>query len=189
MKNKKMFVNICRVIVLVIAALFILSGDWYSAAASAGAFALSFVPEVFEKITKIKIPYWIEIIYVIFLIFAMTIGTTFQGFKKIPHFDSFLHVYSGAMACLVGYILVKALNKDGKLTKIVIATYSFCFAEAIAVAWEIFEYTGDSLIPSSDMQKVAVSGINDTMVDLIVSLVGAAIIAVIIYRYEKKLKE
>ena len=60
--------------------------------------------------------------------------------------------------------------------------FSFCFAVAIGVLWEIFEFTMDNLF-GLNMQK---SGLLDTMSDLIIDSIGAFLVSVSGFVYMKK---
>lgn len=61
-----------------------------------------------------------------------------------------------------------------------VALFAFAFAVAAGAAWEIFEFTVDQLL-GTQMQKPMLgdpSGLTDTMWDLIVDALGAAVISV-----------
>jgi len=60
-----------------------------------------------------------------------------------------------------------------------IALFAFMFAVSIGVLWEIFEYGMDQVF-GLNMQK---SGLQDTMWDLIVDVVGAAFISILGWGY------
>jgi uncharacterized membrane protein YjdF len=66
----------------------------------------------------------------------------------------------------------------------VIAIFSFSFAIAIGVIWEIVEFSIDSFF-GFNMQK---SGLIDTMSDLIVDAVGAMFASAIAFFYLKSKK-
>ena len=67
-----------------------------------------------------------------------------------------------------------------------VALFTFCFALALDVLWEIYEFTVDALF-QTNMQKYALEGgealtgqaaLQDTMGDLIVDFIGALAIAI-----------
>ena len=66
--------------------------------------------------------------------------------------------------------------------------FSVSFAMLIAVVWEIFEYA-INLVLHNDPQKVLNTGVNDTMLDMIVCLIGALFLAICMYFYYQKGKK
>lgn len=74
------------------------------------------------------------------------------------------------------------------------ALFTFCFALALDVLWEIYEFTVDALF-QTNMQKYALEGgealtgqaaLQDTMGDLIVDFIGALAIAIAGYLSRKR---
>ena len=57
-------------------------------------------------------------------------------------------------------------------------------AVTLGVFWEIYEFIADNLIPGLDMQVVE-TGTTDTMVDMIVNTIGAAVVALLGYLYSR----
>ena len=55
---------------------------------------------------------------------------------------------------------------------------------AIASLWECFEYCANILF-GGDAQRVATTGVNDTMQDIIVAFIGSIIVS-LIYSFECK---
>lgn len=68
-----------------------------------------------------------------------------------------------------------------------VALFAFMFAVGLGALWEIFEFSMDAFF-GMDMQKAMLgdpSGLTDTMWDLIVDSVGAAVIAALGFGYLK----
>ena len=75
-----------------------------------------------------------------------------------------------------------------------VALFTFCFALALDVLWEIYDFTVDALF-QTNMQKYALEGgealagqaaLQDTMGDLIVDFIGALAIAIAGYLSRKR---
>ena len=109
----------------------------------------------------------------------------------IPHWDTILHAFSGAMLGALGFSLVSILNGSKrlrlKLSPFFIALFAFCFALAAGSVWEIYEYTFDGLL-TLNMQKYALEdgtllvgreALRDTMKDIIVDALSALIISIL----------
>ncbi|MEG0872714.1 MAG: hypothetical protein RSE57_01215 [Clostridia bacterium] len=160
-----------------------------------------FLPSVISKRFKVQIPNNMIILYVIFLYAAIILGEVSNFYYNIQNWDTILHTFSGAMIGALGFSVISLLNSSDriesiKLSPIFVALFSFCFAVSVGVAWEIYEYSFDSLL-GLNMQKfvtyqgtvlVGQAALADTMKDLIVDSVGAFAMASIGYislKYKK----
>lgn len=94
-----------------------------------------------------------------------------------------MHGLSAIALGLIGFLFVYMLFNGDQFAAppIAVAFVAYTFAVSIGVIWEIFEYTADHLM-ATNMQK---TGLNDTMGDLIVDTIGAAIGAIVGYGYLK----
>ncbi len=156
------------------------------------------LPSFLARKFKVVVPNVIVILYFVFLYCAIYLGEIHNFYYVIPHWDTILHAFSGAMLGALGFILVDLLNKDKNirvsLSPFFVAVFAFCFALTIGSLWEIYEFTFDSIL-GLNMQKhtteagVALSGIqalSDTMKDIIVDAVSALAVAIIGFVSEKK---
>ena len=152
-----------------------------------------FLPGVFERKFKIEIPSNMLILYTIFLYCAIYLGEVKSFYYNVPHWDTILHTFSGAILGALGFSFVTLLNKTEtvpiNLSPLFVVIFSFCFAVTLGVFWEIYEFTFDSLL-GLNMQKFALEGgvdllgraaLVDTMKDLIVDCLGALIMSIIGY--------
>jgi len=158
------------------------------------------IPSMVERKFSVRIPNYMYILYFVFLYCAIYLGEVRNFYYVIPHWDTILHSFSGAMLGALGFILVKLLNDTERvgiqLSPFFVALFAFCFALAIGTIWEIYEYLFDGLL-SLNMQKFALrdgtllvgrEALSDTMEDLIVDAVSACIVSVIGYYSIKKNK-
>jgi hypothetical protein len=156
------------------------------------------IPSIIEKRWSIGIPNYMYVLYFVFLYCAIYLGEVRNFYFVIPHWDTILHAFSGAMLGALGFTLVSILNysKPAKihLSPFFVALFAFCFALSAGAIWEIYEYTFDGLL-SLNMQKFALEdgtllvgreALADTMKDIIVDAVSALIISVIGYFSIKK---
>ncbi|MBQ9267259.1 MAG: hypothetical protein IJ217_03135 [Clostridia bacterium] len=157
-----------------------------------GIFALM-MPSFVSKRYKVQIPTLMYILYVVFLYGAIFLGEVRSFYYNVPHWDTILHTFSGAMIGALGFSFVSLLNREEnvhlKLTPFFIAFFAFCFAVTLGVVWEIYEYTFDGVL-GLNMQKFALEdgtllsgrlALADTMKDLIVDAVGAFVMSLIGY--------
>lgn len=151
------------------------------------------LPSIVGKKWHVTIPNFIYIMYYLFLYCAIFLGEVLDFYYIIPHWDTILHFFSGAMLGALGFILVSWLNDSEmirvSLTPFFVALFAFCFALSCGAAWEIYEYVFDGLL-GLNMQKfttaegVVLAGheaLSDTMKDIIVDALAAFLMASIGY--------
>lgn len=164
-----------------------------------GAFALV-LPTFLTRKYNIKIPTTMYIFYLIFLYAAIFLGEVRNFYHVVPYWDTILHAFSGGMIGALGFSFVSLLNNIENLhlhlTPLFVAFFAFCFAIALGVVWEVYEYVFDGLL-GLNMQKfllesgeafVGREALSDTMQDLIVDSIGAFIMCAIGYvslKYKK----
>jgi len=133
-----------------------------------------FIPLLFILI--VLVPYILKLnniittIYLIFLFFASFIGGILNVYKLTNWYDSFVHSLWGFLSSYLAiYILtkLKILNKKNTLFNIL---FIFIVCLASAAIWEVIEFSVDSLF-NMDMQR-RLTGVFDTMKDIIVALIG-----------------
>ena len=158
------------------------------------------LPSVIARKFKIKIPVALYVMFLVFLYCAIFLGEVRNFYYVIPHWDDILHAFSSMMTGFTGFIIVYFLN-DHKAVKVsmsplFIAIFAFCFSMTIGAVWEIYEFTFDGIL-GLNMQKFALEdgtkllghdAVTDTMKDIIVDCLGAAISAILGYLSIKKKK-
>ena len=164
-----------------------------------GVFAM-LLPGLLRKKINLEIPSNMIILYVIFLYCAIYLGEVRSFYYNVPHWDTILHTFSGAMLGALGFSFVNFLNKAERvpmhLSPMFVVVFAFCFALTLGVIWEVYEFTADGLL-GTNMQKFGLEdgtgfigrvALVDTMKDLIVDAVGAFVMSVIGYislKYKK----
>lgn len=152
-----------------------------------------FFPSFLNKRFHLKIPSAMLIMYIVFLYAAIYLGEVRSFYYAVPHWDTVLHTFSGAMLGALGFSVVYILNDNRsvpiKLSPSFVCIFAFCFAMTIGVLWEIYEFTFDGLL-GLNMQKfmlenkeplIGREALVDTMKDLIVDGLGAMLMCLIGY--------
>ena len=119
---------------------------------------------------------------IIFIFFSMYLANVLN-FYAYEGYDKLLHLASGLLIGVIGFAIYTYLFGSKKNTDIkpyAMVIFTIMFAIACAGAWEIWEFTTDSLFGLT-----AQNGLEDTMYDIICGTVGAIIVTVPIYRYSK----
>ena len=158
------------------------------------------VPAKLMRRWDIEIPKIMFLLYVGFLYCAIFLGEVRSFYYNVPHWDTILHICSGAMLGALGFSMISVFNNTERiplnLSPLFVAVFAFCFAIALGALWEIYEFAADILL-GTNMQKFALddgtqligqNALRDTMKDIIVDTLGAAVTSVIGYisvKYEK----
>ena len=151
------------------------------------------LPSIVSRKWKFSIPNFIYVMYYIFLYCAIFLGEVLQFYYLVPHWDTILHFFSGAMLGALGFILVSWLNDSEKirvsLSPAFVTLFAFCFALSCGAIWEIYEYVFDGLLGLNMQKFVTAEGVTlighealrDTMKDIIVDALAALLISVMGY--------
>lgn len=151
------------------------------------------LPSLIERKWSFELPNFMSILYFLFLYCAIYLGEVRNFYYLIPHWDTILHAFSGAMLGALGFTLVRILNDSEKvrvtLSPLFICLFAFCFALAVGALWEIYEFSGDAIF-GLNMQKFRLAdgtelighmALADTMKDIIIDAIGAFIVTFIGY--------
>ncbi len=155
--------------------------------------AAMLLPRWLSRKCRWKIPSRMIILYALFLYCAIYLGEVRGFYYLIPRWDTVLHIFSGVALGALGFSVLSLLNKSERvplsLSPAFVALFTFCFAVAVDVVWEMYEFFADSVF-LTNMQKHSLGNgapllgklaLADTMEDLMVDALGALFIAVVGY--------
>ena len=171
-------------------------------------FICTFIPNLIEKIWKIKLPFYIVFLFLAFIIACLWLGELLDFYIHFSWWDDVLHTFSGVYIAAIGFFVVSIVNarrdEKARLSPGFVAVYAFVLALASECVWEIFEFLSDTFF-GSNMQRAyestsfkdngAVDSVTDpnfnalvgrdalidTMGDMIEVLVGALILCILGY--------
>ena len=183
MKNPKIITGIVWILLAGAIVLGILQKEWASVFISIATLFLTIAPYKLADRLNVHIPEGFLSAIVFFIYATLFLGEVGDFYEKFWWWDALLHTGSAVGFGIIGFstLLLLFRNKRVQASPFVISMFSFSFALAIGVLWEIFEFTMDQLF-GMNMQK---SGLMDTMWDFIVDTIGALIAAVAGYFYLK----
>jgi len=177
--------------------------EWEILFAAVLTLVLILMPTLLARRARISIPSGFQIFILLFVFASMYLGEVHGYFHRFRWWDRLLHSTSAVVLGYIGFVLIYALNKDSrmevKLSPLFMALFSFCFAVTIGTLWEIFEFGADALV-GANMQKArnleliygsldTRLGLLDTMVDLIVNVIGALFVSILGYFHVKYFKD
>lgn len=143
-----------------------------------GSLLLTFVPEVYMKLTKVNIPMKWRLFYTGFIVGSQWLGSYLGFYTLIPYWDAALHITSGVLMGYVGLIILIQLDQNNTLFKEqkigVVVTFILAVGIAAAGIWEIIEFTGDTFLGTNAQLK----SLRDTMEDIICGTAGSMLFAI-----------
>lgn len=130
------------------------------------------------------ISYEVSSMYYCFCFFAVVFGVMLNFYDYISWWDLLMHLFSGILLGVVGkWILDKSMRK-ARISPVVIFFFVLGIACIGGVVWEMYEFSIDSLF-NLDTQVSSITGVSDTMGDLITDFFGG-LIASIYYGFIKR---
>lgn len=169
------------------------------------------LPEKLKERWELKIPIALETALTVFAFCGFILGDVFNFYKRIPIWDSILHMFSGVLLAYIGFVLIDYFVKKESINismgHIYICISVILFSLSLGALWEIGEYIVDDIFKTNNQQYmkstrgtlynktdeplVGHDALKDTMKDLILDFSGAAIVATVEYakEYYNKRKE
>ncbi len=127
-----------------------------------------------------KIIYYINLLFIFLSMYLASVW----DFYSIPNYDKFLHLLSGAVIALIGYVLFIYLtteNSRKEINSLTAVIFVVIFSTAMAGVWEMWEFTTDSLFGFQAQNNSLV----DTMWDIICGSLVGIITTIPIYMHSK----
>ncbi len=131
----------------------------------------------------VRFPAEYELLAILFVFASLFLGEFHSYYARFWWWDVALHSISGLLLGILGFLLAYMLNESRRIDMHMragfVALFAFAFAVTAGTLWEILEFAADQLL-GTQMQKPMLgdpSGLTDTMWDLIVDTLGAAVIS------------
>ena len=139
------------------------------------------VPPALASRWSLTLPVPFLLATTVFFFASIFLGEAFDFYERLWWWDLALHGSSAIGFGLTGFLFVFMLFEGDRFAAppSALALITFCVAVTVGSTWEIFEYLMDRAF-GLNMQK---SGLTDTMGDLMINGVGAAIASVTGYAY------
>ncbi len=180
---------ILKISLLLGAGLLVWQGRYQAAVETVLIIIITFLPFILGRRFQVKIPPEFDCLAVVFVYASLFLGEVHGFYARFWWWDVVLHTGSGFLLGVLGFLLVYALNEKKEIELDMkpkfVALFAFVFALGMGAIWEIFEFAMDQLL-GLNMQKPMFndpSGLTDTMWDLIVDGIGAAVIAFLGWGY------
>jgi len=168
--------------------LFIIRGDWENVFLTLAVIGIIVVPSFLLRESRVHVPPEFQLIAVVFVFLSLFLGSAGDFYDKYWWWDIVLHIGSGFLFGIVGWIVLFLLIQTDRLPRAIrpglVFVFGVTFATTLGVVWEIFEFAVDSIWPSVNMMSQE-TGVNDTMQDLIIDFIGAVMVGLMGWAYTK----
>ena len=156
-------------------------GRWSMAFVAVATLVLALAPLVLASRFNITLPLPFVAAITVFVIASIFMGEAFDFYERVWWWDIVLHGTSAIGFGFVGFVFVLMMFEGDRFAAPPWAMCLMAFGLAVTVGacWEIFEFLIDQWF-GFNMQK---SGLQDTMSDLIVDVIGAAFASWLGYVY------
>lgn len=168
--------------------LFILRRDWENVFLTALVIALTLIPAFLFHRYRVYTPPEFQLVAVAFVFLSLYLGSARDFYYHFWWWDLVLHAGSGFLLGIIGFLVLFLMNQTDRLPRGIrpafLCFFGVTFAVFLGVLWEIVEFAVDSAFPWVNMQSQE-TGVGDTMLDLIVDLLGAIVVGLMGWAYFK----
>lgn len=135
-------------------------------------FLVSFAPLLLERWWRVRLPTWLQFVYVLFVFLSMFCGEVLRFYAHFTWWDDSMHVASGVLMGF-GVVLWLQLAKERGAALPVWSQFLLVFTVTLTIAtfWEFAEFASDQLFGTHSQDNLF-----DTMMDMIDATIGAIII-------------
>lgn len=148
----------------------LLRGDWFAAASLAGFLLASYLFVAFER----RLPSLFDLLFVIAALICAG-GWAWDLFNQPGPYDEIAHFYTSfAITLACGYLLYNGLRASFYDHRVLFVVMIASLGIAIGALWEVAEWVADFFTP-----KQIVSGLFDTITDIILDSAGAVLAALL----------
>jgi hypothetical protein len=162
-----------RLILLVSALAALVFARWSLGFVASATLMATYVPTRLASRLELSLPVPFLVFSVFFIFATLFLGEAFDFYNRYWWWDIALHGSSAVGFGLVGFLFIFYLFEGDRYAAPpwAVGFISWCLAVAMGTVWEIFEFAMDMTF-GTNMLK---SGLMDTMGDLIVDVIGAAV--------------
>lgn len=167
-----LYLAFCAVLIAVYA----IQRDGYHLIISLGTPLVFPALRLFYKAFHFRRIHQLDFLVVAFLFLAYPLGSCLDLYRILPGFDKLAHCLSGVFVSLLCLILYYALKPEHSIEErdaALAMAFTFFGSMAVAGLWEISEYILSAIV-KIDLQRVLTTTVSDSMLDMVVCLIGTA---------------
>lgn len=134
-------------------------------------------PSLLKQLFHIEVTMQMATIYLIFVFFAHFLGSILDLYHMVPGYDKIMHFLSGMLSAFVGFIILVKMKQYKKSSLWYHIIFIIAITLSIASLWEFYEFICDHLF-GKDAQNVLTTGVDDTMLDMIMAFLASIIVSI-----------
>lgn len=143
------------------------------------------IPYLIDKIFHYQMKEGLQLGYYLFVLISLALGSVLGLYQKIAWFDLLAHFLTGIVSSLASLIILQKYNLFQKKNAGFILIFMLVFALGVGSGWEFFEFFSDKIF-GGDTQYVKLTGVDDTMEDMLISFGGSILFSGYFYIKMKK---
>lgn len=130
------------------------------------------VPYLVDKVFHYKMKEGLQLVYYLFVLISLALGSILGFYHKIAWFDLLAHFLTGVVASVSACIILEKCNLLKRERRGFIFLFMILFSLSVSSCWEFFEFFSDKIL-GGDTQYVKLTGVDDTMEDMLIALFGS----------------
>ena len=167
--------------------IFIMRREWEGAFLTLTVVGLIVVPAFVLRRHRVYVPPEFQLIAAAFVFLSLFLGSAANFYEHFWWWDVVLHISSGFLLGVVGWIVLFLMNQTDRLPPGIrpsfLCFFGVTFAVSLGVLWEVYEFAIDQFL-GKNMQRTE-TGVVDTMQDLITDTLGATAVALMGWTYSR----
>jgi len=163
-------------LILLAAAFSLTRGEFFLGLSAGVAFLLTMMPSLMTRNLRLCLPWEVNFL-VAFSLYLHVMGHVGEYYVLLaPYYDKLTHLVSSITVAVIAFFLAILAEYQGdvRLTRQAIVVFILVSTLAAGTVWEIYEFVVDQAFDAGLQHGNA-----DTMMDLIMDFIGAAIVAAI----------
>lgn len=135
------------------------------------------VPFFFVLIFRLRLHVWVLVVYHLFLIISIIIGSLWRLYLYWKDYDIVVHFLSGVLISFIAYSIFVSSSKN-KTSKIWLFVITLSIVMLCGGVWEIWEFSTDILLDNDGQETKNLyerEAVKDTMFDLICDFSGGVL--------------
>jgi len=140
-------------------------------------FFLTCIPYLVGRRIQVTLPWEVNFLIAFSVLLHVSGYSQHLYILLYPYYDKFAHFVSSITVAVLAFVSILLINHFSctKLARWQIFFYIVIFTMAIGAFWEIYEYLLDTFL-GSYLTKSLQHGLDDTMIDLIIDLLGGIVV-------------
>ena len=130
------------------------------------------VPYLLDKIFHYQMKEGTQLIYYLFILISLVLGSILGLYHTISWFDLLAHFLTGIISSVAALKKKKKVGLFKKERMGFIYFFMLLFGLSVSCCWEFFEFFSDQIF-NGDTQCVKLTGVSDTMEDMLIAFLGS----------------